>query len=112
MGVIGALTCSPVQDASRGAGADGPQKGTSGISPQPSASPPSNSGPGRNKQLLSLQAQSSMKKVEEEGGGWEWGWHLSEPRLLLRVFEGYKCGYNHAVSQVQVENEVALKLLS
>lgn len=53
-----------------------------------------------------------MKKVEEEGGGWEWGRHLSEPRLLLRVFEGYKCGYNHAVSQVQVENEVALKLLS
>ena len=46
------------------------------------------------------------------GGGGEWGWHLSEPRLLLRVFEGYKCGYNHAVSQVQVENEVALKLLS
>lgn len=41
-----ALTCSPEWDVSLGAGADGPQKGTSGMSPQPSASPCSSSGPG------------------------------------------------------------------
>lgn len=41
-----ALTCSPEWDVSLGAGPDGPQKGTSGMSPQPSASPCSSSGPG------------------------------------------------------------------
>lgn len=105
MGIVHALTCSPEWDVSPGAGTEGPQKCPSEISPQPSASPPSNSGPGRNKQLLSLQSQRSLKSGKEEGRQ-----HLSEPRLPLRG--KVMSGYNQAVSQMQVENEVALKLLS
>lgn len=63
-----ALTCSPEWDVSLGAGADGPQKGTSGMSPQPSASPRSSSGPGGMHSCCRCLPGEARNRTRRKGG--------------------------------------------